>query len=70
MSDIKIEEWADLKKLAIMCLKKKKFGKSYAERLKIEFKEIDKQGAGNYWTTIFNERKKYEHNNAPLRLPR
>lgn len=64
-----IEEWADLKKLAIMFLKKKKLGQAYADRLKVELKEIDKQGAGNYWTMIFNERKKYDHNKNGLVLP-
>jgi hypothetical protein len=41
----------------------------YKERLEFEFKEIDKQGANDYWLNLLKTRQKFDVNPNGLVLP-
>lgn len=61
--------WPTLRNLALAAAKKRNLDATYMERLQIEFKEIEKQGANSYWCDQFNERKKYNTNDNGLVFP-
>lgn len=66
-----IEDFKELKFQSVAALKKRDLdsNKEYLKRLRFEFKEIEKQGAGNYWVQCFNESKTWDHNKNGLLLP-
>lgn len=60
-------EWIELKALAeIKC---KELSSEYLDRLKVEIKEIEKQGTNQYWADNYNKSTKWDHNNPGLILP-
>jgi DNA polymerase-3 subunit alpha len=60
-------EWPDVIELARKLANKA--GEEYIERLKFEIKEIEKQGANEYWTDLIKEKKKFDDNKNGLVLP-
>jgi DNA polymerase III alpha subunit len=64
-----VESWKDLVVLAVKVCKELNLSKEYNSRLVFELKEIDKQGANNYWIRLYNSATKFEHNNNGLVLP-
>lgn len=64
-----VETWSELIEIAVKQLKAMNLGKEYAQRLLFERNEIDKQGAGGYWTRAYNAQTKWEHNKPGLVLP-
>lgn len=62
-------EWTDLKTLAVVAYQERKLPVEYFNRLKFEFKEIEKQGAEGYWISLYNDQKKFETNKNGLVLP-
>lgn len=62
-----VNSWQEFIKLAYnACLK---YDKRYMDRLKIELKEITKQGANNYWIRLYNSKEKFNSNKNGLVLP-
>jgi len=61
------KNWSELKQDAIK--KISKYDKEYQDRLEFELKEIDKQGANDYWLDIINSDDKYDTNKNGLVLP-
>lgn len=64
-----VETWKDLAILAVKSCAERKLPKEYKTRLAFEIKEINKQGANNYWVRLYNSGKKFSHNNNGLVLP-
>ncbi|MDP1712596.1 MAG: hypothetical protein Q8K86_09075 [Candidatus Nanopelagicaceae bacterium] len=62
-------EWIDVTKKAVKRLVSLKLPKEYADRLKVECKQIDIQGANEYWIDAVNENKKFPDNKNGLLLP-
>jgi len=62
-------EWADVQKRAAQELLKRKLDGEYKDRLLFEFKEINKQGASDYWVELLNAEKTFDHNDNGLVLP-
>lgn len=60
-------EWDDIIKESAK--KSLELGDEYVERLKFEIKEINKQGANEYWINLINDNKKFDHNKNGLVLP-
>lgn len=61
--------WTKLKKMALSLAEKRSLSNEYLDRLKLEIKEIEKQGAQNRWIGLFNDNYKYETNKNGLVLP-
>jgi DNA polymerase-3 subunit alpha len=61
--------WKDIKKIAKETLVKKYKLKEYIERLRFEFKQIELQGAGDYWVDIYEKNQRTETNKNGLVLP-
>lgn len=64
--------WEEIKQLALDELHKRGLdgpGSEYIRRLKLEFKEVDKQGANQQLTAKFNDGFKYETNKSGLVFP-
>ena len=59
--------WIELKQLVND--KVSSLSEEYQERLKFEFKEIEKQGAEDYWLDLVKTGKKFEKNKNGLVLP-
>lgn len=62
-------DWTELQKRAIKKLLGLNKSKEYKNRLLFEFKEIDKQGARDYWINLVVENKQFDHNKNGLVLP-
>lgn len=62
-----INSWTDLKNVALD--KCASYGKEYKNRLDFEIKEIEKQGAGDYWMKIKGSGAIYNTNKNGLVLP-
>lgn len=62
-------DWSQLKQKAIQILEDRNLPDEYNSRLKFEFREIEKQGANNYWLDNYNEKKMWEDNKNGLVLP-
>ena len=56
--------WDEL--LAITAKKVRRLPEEYLKRFKFEIKEINKQGANDYWTDLYNSEQKFDHNNNGL----
>lgn len=61
------DNWEDLISEAFK--KAKTFGEEYLKRLEFENKEINKQGANQYWIDLINNKEKFDHNKNGLVLP-
>jgi len=61
--------WKILEKLIYLLIKRNNLDKIYLERVNFEIKEINKQGANDYWVSAFNEKKRWNHNNNGLVIP-
>lgn len=59
--------WDDIKKKSIE--KATLLGDDYVKRLKVEIKEIEKQGANIIWVDYVQSNRKFEHNKNGLVLP-
>jgi DNA polymerase III alpha subunit len=64
-----VKTWKELVTKAVVACDKGKYNSDYVERLKFELKEIDKQGANNYWMRLYNSKQKFDHNKNGLILP-
>ncbi len=64
-----LDSWETLEKLIRGLAKKKQLGPDYLKRIDFEIKEINKQGANDYWLDAFNDRKKWEDNKNGLVIP-
>jgi intein/homing endonuclease len=64
-----IDTWDEFKELAEELLKRKNLSNEYSNRLSYELEEIEKQAANEYWITLFNSKKKFDHNKSGLVLP-
>jgi len=64
-----IETWKDLAILAVKNCSERKLGQEYKSRLAFEIKEINKQGANNYWVRLYNSGTKFDHNKNGLVFP-
>jgi hypothetical protein len=64
-----MKQWDDIKKIAWQELDHKKLGDLYADRLKFELSEIEKQGASAKWEAYFNDGKKFGSNPNHLVFP-
>jgi DNA polymerase III alpha subunit len=62
-------EWLDVKKMAVTSFRDKKCTEGHLNRLKFEFKEIERQGAEGYWLNTIADGKKFEKNVNGLVLP-
>jgi DNA polymerase III alpha subunit len=62
-------DWNELKQHARLLAAEKGLSKEYTDRLKVEFKEIEKQGANNNWVKWHTEGLKYQANKNGLVLP-
>ena len=60
-------EWPEISEIAI--LKAKKLGEEYTKRVIYELAEIDKQGASDYWSSLIESGKSFDHNKNGLVLP-
>jgi hypothetical protein len=61
--------WTEVKEIALDTLQQRPLDDVYAERLKFELKEIDKQGAGAKWENYYNDGVKFSSNPNFLLLP-
>lgn len=61
--------WIDIKKQALKAYINRKLDSEYLDKLKFEFKEIEKQGAEDYWINLLSSGKHYKENKNGLLLP-
>lgn len=61
------KNWDELKEKLLQIVLE--YNEEYKKRLEFELKEIDKQGANDYWLEIINASNKYDHNKNGLVLP-
>lgn len=67
MEEVKISSWKEMREVAhTRC---SQYGDEYQSRLKFEFMEIEKQGAGDYWVNTYQSGKKCDTNKNGLVLP-
>jgi hypothetical protein len=59
--------WDDIKRLSVKLAEPK--GEEYISKLQFEIKEIEKQGANDYWIDLIKNGKKFENNKNGLVLP-
>lgn len=62
-------KWEKIQRATLKKLLDLKLPPEYKERLVFEFKEIDKQGANDYWLDLIESNAKYDHNDNGLVLP-
>lgn len=62
-------DWKQLKTQALDRAKELNLDPKYVDKLKVELKEIEKQGANSRWVAQFNDGFKYETNKNGLALP-
>lgn len=62
-------DWDGLKLLAAKRIKELKLSGEYIERVKYELSEIDKQGANQYWTEVYESKKVWKTNPGGLVFP-
>lgn len=61
--------WRTIVDLAYHSLKKKNLGNEYEERLEFEIREIEKQGAEDYWVRKVRAKEQFDHNKHGLVFP-
>lgn len=62
-------EWRDLKIKILECAKDKGVSKEHIDRILFEFKEIEKQGAEDYWLDLYQSKKTFDSNKNGLVIP-
>lgn len=60
--------WKELKALAVKAIPKKNRDK-YIARIKYEIKQIEMQGASDYWVNLYDNRKRFDKNPNGLVIP-
>jgi len=61
--------WQNIKETAVKALAKKYKSKEYIDRLKFEIKQIELQGAGDYWVDVYEKNQRSVENKNGLVLP-
>lgn len=66
-SEVKVENWSELESKVLEG--SDHLSDEYKSRLKVELKEIGKQGANDYWVDLYNSGKSFDENSNGLVLP-
>ena len=62
-------QWTELKKKATQVWRERQLSSEYLKRLKVEFDQIEIQGAAEYWLELYENKTKFDHNSNGLVLP-